>query len=162
MKLIAVILLVAVGWFAGGEEAKKLTGKYTKLCGVLSLLRHINDGIRFSRTGLYEIFASFDDEALEKCGFMAFLASSPPLPLKEAWKNAVSTLGADDEISSMLDSLGDGLGLTDLATQTERIELCISSLSKRLDEMSADIAKKAKSYRSLGALASLAAAIILY
>ena len=162
MKLIAVILLVAVGWLAGGEEAKKLTGKYTRLRSVLSLLRRINDGIRFSRTCLHEIFASFDDDALGKCGFMAFLASSPPLPLKEAWKNAVSTLGADDDISSVLVSLGDGLGTTDFATQTEKIEMCISFLSKRLDEMSADIAKKAKSYRSLGALASLAAAIILY
>lgn len=160
MKLFACFLLVAVGWAAGGEAAKRQTEKYGRLCGVLSLLRTMNDGIRCTRTELRKIFASFHDDALEKCGFLACLSSGTFI--SESWKNAVLTLDADEDVTAALLSLGDGLGTTDLVTQTERIELCASSLERKKNEEDKSLAGKVRSFRALGALASLAAAIILY
>ena len=162
VKIFALLLLAAAGWEAGGEAAKKQTEKYKRLCGVLSLLRSINDGIRFARTGLYEIFSSFHNEYLEKCGFLGLLTSSTFVSLDSAWKNAVECLDTGEEARSLLLAFGEGLGKTNLETQSERTELCISRISRICEEEGRDLAKKVKSYRALGLLASLAAAIILY
>ena len=162
VKVFALLLLALSGWEAGGEAAKKQTEKYKRLCGVLSLLRSLNDGIRFARTGLNEMFSSFHNEYLEKCGFLGLLSSSTFVSVDSAWKNAVECLDAGEEARTVLLAFGEGLGKTDFETQTERIELCISRLSLICEEEGKDLAKKVKSYRALGLLASLAAAIILY
>lgn len=160
VKLLAVAVLAFVGWTAGGDAARIQTERYQRLCGVLTLVRRVNDGIRFTRTELGEIFSSFHDDALEKCGFLGCLASA--LPLDVSWKNAVECLDAGGEAKTILLDFGEDLGKTDLATQTEQTELCISRLSRLCDEAGNDLAKKVRSFRVLGLLASLAAAIVLY
>lgn len=161
MKLLAVIVLVGAGYFAGGLAAEKRTRAFLQALGILRLLYAVRDGIQSTRTGLFDVFCAFSDLALEECGFLRVLRGGAP-PVRLCWETACRALSPDIPMHGVISGLGNELGMSDAVTQLGMLARVCGELELRTGEMRRELRVKTGNYRLLGALAGCMAAIVLY
>ncbi|MBE6551309.1 MAG: hypothetical protein E7665_04155 [Ruminococcaceae bacterium] len=135
-----------------------------ELEGYIKLIKATENEITSYMTKQGDIFASFKDEYLEKCGFLPLLRSSPidecsalEHALEEFDKN---TLIPKDCFDALV-RFAEVLGKTSVQKQKEACSQCLYVLEKIHSEIKPDALKKAKVYKTIG-LAAGAAAVILF
>ena len=167
MKNIAILMImvscIGVGIVLQMQEQKKLR----KLQLLLVMLSDIKTKMKCTLLSTKDIFLSLSEnpqysllEFLNEC--CDSLKNGFDFP--ESFGNAVLKKDYDipKKFKDMLISLGNYLGTTDLQGQLSYIDLITSYIEKECEELSEKHLKKGNMYLSLGFLAGIAIAVVLY
>ncbi len=164
LYISGLVLIFFSPCFAGFCLSHSVLSSIRELEGYIKLVKTTENEITSYMTKQEDIFATFNDEFLEKCGFLPLLRSSP-IDESSALEHALAAFEKNTLIPKesfrALAELGAVLGKTTSEKQKEACLQCLRVLERVHGEIKNDAAKRAKVYRILG-LASGAAAVILF
>ncbi|MCL2108462.1 MAG: stage III sporulation protein AB [Oscillospiraceae bacterium] len=161
MRVFLAVFFVIAGTAAGLAQGAKLKRREQLLSEVIRLLENLAVQIRYRALPLGEFFAgsvSSNGRFTER--ITAHINSG--VNWRGAWSEAVCDFAElDDGDREILAEVGSCLGGSDAAGQISMLELNKELLTARLKEATADSAKKAAMYRSVGLLSGLAIGIMV-
>ena len=165
MKIIGIIPVAAAPFCAGLVLSLSAVNSPRELEGFISLVAFYRYRMNSYLSRQAEIFAQFENEALEKCGFLAALRntelSGEQSILSSALEKHGRLLSIDRTSMECLREFADSLGKLGLAEQTERCRFCEEELKRAAAACRTQAMQKSKLYRTLGAAAGLFFAILL-
>lgn len=130
LKLFGSLLLTLSFFLFGVSLAAQNKTECTTLAALLRALRSLRDRLLWQRCPLDRFFGDCAEPELQKHGFSSLLLSAPDI--RAGWKTAMLALPLPAEARSELLSLGETLGKTALAPQTEALSLCITTCERIL------------------------------
>ena len=158
LKLLGAIAVAAFAARLTVHARSLFSERVLQLEGFLKLLRHIREKISCFRTPTPEIFKSFQNDSLERAGFLAALATGD---MSTALQMARPGLYLDEEelapLSDFASTLGGGFCEEELA----RCDIAIAAISGALEERRRALPSSTKLCRTLVMGASLAVIIVL-
>ena len=126
--------------------------------GMLDLISYIRARILFFRDPLSLIFADYQNESLEKTGF---LSEVPDAGFGAALSNSGILHLFDKNTSACLVDFSKKLGRTGVEEQINNCDMCISLLTDNLKAMKAELPDRARMYSSLCVIAGLGAVLLI-
>lgn len=157
MKVLGALAVAVCCYLAGCSFSAKQKASCANLHGIIRLLTHMQSRIKNSAMPLAEIFASFSDDALEKCGFL------PELRLHGAagFANALSMLDLPPDCSDALEIFGGTLGTLCADDQLSELALVLGEMTEHYGRTVKALPTKQKITRTVWGLAGALIAIML-
>ena len=153
-------LLITLSFFLlGAGIAGETKAERAALNALLRVLQTLRDRLLWQREPLDRFFSGCDAPELQKYGFRDRLLSAGTV--ETGWKNAVLALPLPDEARAELLSLGETLGKTALAPQTERLSLCIATCERVCAELAETEKKQRKSTVAVWTLVGVLLSLLL-
>ncbi len=160
MKWIGALILICTSYFCGRSLASQEGREIEALDSLTSFLKYLRRRIFSERIPLSELFSSYEDDFLEKTGFLAQLrASGRDINLK--WQKGLSCLSLSKEIEKELLRFGKELGSISLGEQIKRLDSVVSLLESQKESLSASVGARQKTVKTVCLLCGLLTAIIL-
>lgn len=160
MKWAGAIILVAASYLCGqalsGEDGKKLSA----IEAMAELLKYIRRRMWTERLPLYQIFSAYEDDFLEKIGFLELMRSHRT-HINNRWKQALNLLPLEKEVFGELLRFGNELGLLPLEEQIKRLDGCMDFLENEKAKLAKALPPKQKTTKTVCLLCGLLAAILL-
>lgn len=160
MNWIGAILLTLCSYIAGTMLASGEKESLFTLEALVSFFCCMRRRIYAERIPLCRIFAEYENELLEKNGFLPLLRSQRAMP-SHIWNRAVGLLFIENGVKRELCSFGEALGNLPLDEQIKRIDGCISMLEGARDSVVKTLPEKQKSTKTVCLIIGLITAIIL-
>ena len=157
-KLLGAATITAFAFFTSFHLSHLLLARIRQLEGFLQLLRTTRDKIVGFRTPTPEIFAAFQNEALEASGFLPALRGGD---MKSALDGARSGLYLDDEELAPLIEFAASLGSGFATEEAARCEVAITAVERALEVRRGSRPSATKLSRTLVVGASLAVILVL-
>ncbi|MCM1328565.1 MAG: stage III sporulation protein AB [Ruminococcus sp.] len=164
LKFAGIILIISVTSFAGFYFSSALKKRETMLKKLNFMLEEILILLRYKSATVYEIAETLASD--ERFSEFEFLGNVKPggKTFRESWCGAVygSTLsGMKKSDIELIADIGKKLGTSDLEGQISTVLLQRSELETLIAAAEEECSKKAKLYRSLGALSGAFIAVML-
>ena len=101
-----------------------------EICGISALILHIES--RLVRTLDYgaELYRGFDDEFLEKCGFLPLLREGKPL--YDAFSEAKTSMILPDDVADLAENLFSSFGKGYKDQEIERLRMARAELDNKI------------------------------
>lgn len=169
VKLIGIAAVFLVCTAAGLGKSHSLTKRVRELEGFLGAISFIETEIRYFAEPTGEIMSKLSESKefspLKVFGLCAsHLAATRDL--SAAWRLALEqsrqSLSLDDGDAEALTSFGEAFGTTDAEGQLANCERCRELLQRRLESAREDRQRRGRMFTSLGVLAGVFFAVILY
>ncbi|MGN1095645.1 MAG: stage III sporulation protein AB, partial [Eubacteriales bacterium] len=146
-----------------GEREKR---RLSECEAFLDLFEYVKNQIHFFLTPTKEIYRGYENDTLEKCGFLAELRSHENDEVYEdiwriSFEKIKSKLSLSDKQRSIIKSFGDYIGKTSGKIQTNSFDYCIGELTSEINRQRMETEKNIKLYRTLGIAAGACAAILI-
>ena len=156
------ILLIAVAIFGGGLMASHAQGEPLRYAKAFSaLITRLRGHIEYSRgelATLYALCTGGETAPLEAAGF---LADASELGWDAALEKLCRRVYINADTRAALQEFGGMLGKTCVDEQLRNCDRAVARLDTIISAQTPEVAKQAKLWRTLGASAALAVAIIL-
>ncbi len=151
MKLIYLkILGSAILVFAAVGGASKLSAlaqsRVEQIAAFLSLLRYIKAQVAYFKTPVNEIYLSFENSVLEKCGFISALRENGMI---SALENTSENLYIEKAERELLYLFACELGGSFKEEQVKSCDYYIESLQLIYTEQKAELPRKKKLYKTV-------------
>lgn len=160
MNWIGALILVCTSYFCGRSLASQEGKEIEALDALMGFLKYLRRRIFSERIPLSELFSMYEDEFLEKTGFLPQLrASGRDVNLK--WQKALSALALSRETEKELLRFGKELGSISLGEQIKRLDSVIGLLESQKEGLSASVKARQKTVKTVCILCGLLTAIIL-
>ncbi len=164
IKLIGYLLLLLCPTAAGFMLSRDTGEELARLEGAIRMAEHIKYEINRRMSTQEEIFARFDNESLEKCGFLPFARAcrveNEKSVLTAALEHCGKLLPSFPSAEQALRDFGETLGTLPRAAQEQSCDACISRLSELYAAEKEKSIGKIKLYRSMGMLIGFAAVLL--
>ncbi len=160
MNWIGAIALTLCSYTAGAMLAAGEKERLFTLEALVSFLCCMRRRIYGERIPLYRIFAEYENERLEKCGFLPLLRSQRAM-LGSVWRQAVELLFIENGVKRELCLFGEALGSLPLDEQLKRLDGCIAMLEGARNSAAKTLPEKQKSTKTVCLIIGLITAIIL-
>ena len=160
MNWLGALLTLASSYFCGIMLANGESERLGAIDSLIRLLTYMRRRMVAERLPLYRIFDGFEDDYLERIGFLKCLRSSRH-GLEVLWKTAIKALPTDKETVAELEHFGESLGALPLDEQIKRIDSLSSFLTEKRVGLNGSLAQKRKSIKALCLLAGALVSIIL-
>ena len=164
-KILGYILIALAPALCGRLMSQGISEEIKRLEGIIELIRHIKYEICVRMSAQEEIFARFENEALRKCGFLEVLQScrvdGEKSVLASAMEMCPHFLKSDAMCRRLICDFAETLGTLERRVQEEKCDFYISRLTEIYNEKKEKSAAEIKLCRSMGALAGVAAVLIL-
>jgi len=165
MKIFGLILVIAGPTFLGFKEAETVNDTLLYTEGFLKLIRHIKYEISTFLTKQKDIFSSFNDVALEKCGFLNVLKNTEVTGEESILYKVIAeykdNLNLSPKTEKLLIEFSKTLGYTSMEEQIKSCDFYYIKLEEEYKELEVQVKKKVKLYRTLGFVFGLAVAIVI-
>lgn len=125
---------------------------------MLDIILYIRNRIMFFHEDLNDIYQSYENDVLQKCGFLCELSEGDFI---YALNKSRIKDSFDDRTGAALWEFGKKLGKSGIDEQISNCDYCIEVLEKRIACLQEEIPKKSKTYSSLCIIAGLAAVLLL-
>ena len=150
----ALIILVSfslVGAYFG--EAKKRGAR--ECAAFLELLRYARLKVSMLDTPTKEIFRGFENETLDKCGFLQRLCIAEGDEIyfnafTRAFDSVAGSLSMEDDAKTLVRSFGDVIGKSEREEQLGKMDEISASLEELTKKAAAQATKDSKIYKTLG------------
>lgn len=152
MRFVGTILLAAALSYHFLSSYAKEEKAFRETRGFLLLLRHIRAEIAGLSTPLPDIIAKFDNEALQKCGF---LAAANEKELADALVASRAESALPDKLYSELLTYFSSFGKSFRTEELSRCDSVTASLEEAVREMEAALPKKRRLSRAYALTGSL-------
>lgn len=143
----------------------KMKNQLKCLDGTIQLIRHAKYRICHQMCPQNEVFKDFENEALEKCGFLDILKNSHVVNEKSVLSCALESYGSLfdtlPECHKLIKDFADTLGSVSSQVQEEKCDFYISCLNEIYTKQSKVASDNSKLYRSMGLLVGITVAILL-
>lgn len=169
VKYLLLLIIFGATAFIGNLISRKYKNRVEELKSFKEACNILESKIRFTYEPLGEILGQISDilpkenkiyEIFKKSSF-----NMKNSDFKTAWEKSIndskSNLNLEDEDISVIKSLGNMLGKTDVQGQLSEIELNMSFLDTQIKKAEEEQRKSEKMYRNLGTIVGLAIVIIL-
>lgn len=169
MKVIGLCLVVATGLLCGLFAALRLKQRVKTLTLGVELLAFLQSRINYTAAPLSALLC--EAAAQERFAALLFLQQTALLltqgqTVPQAWQNGVNSRERQDGLTkediTLLLHIGDDLGRTDTNGQTAHLTLCCQQMEQELHSARDTAKTKGTLYRTLGACAGAAAALLLW
>ena len=160
MNYFGAVIVVASAYYVGASLAKREGDRLSTVDSLLLLFACIKRRVELERLPLYSIFSSFRDEHLERSGFLPILRSHRA-GISDLWREAMTCLTVDAEISGELLRFGERLGSLPLEEQLRQIGSCCVLLEEKRKALRASLPPKQKSIKTVALMLGMTVAIIL-
>ncbi len=160
MKWLGAVILATTAYLLGAALAKKELEKLQAVTSLISFFGFMRRRMLSERAPLYEVFSSYNDELLEKTGFLPELRAHRS-GINGSFERAARCLSVDDDIYRELLLFGNELGSLPLDEQIKRIDACLSALEEKKKILSDSIPSKQKCIKTVCLLAGVLVAIIM-
>lgn len=160
MRTAAALAAFALCAVAGMRKSATLRRRVEILGELRTMLRMFSIGIRCCALTLGELCEKADG----RFGALLHTAAENSADIHAAWDGACTEMrriGCGAEETELIRSLGAKLGTSDCAGQEQLIEMHYERISALYEAVSADCAKKAKMFRSVGFLCGAGAAVMI-
>lgn len=127
--------------------------------GLLLLVRHIRGEIACFRTPVGDIYATFHNEALAECGFLAVLRESG---FSAALATGRETLYLAEEELATLTAFAEGVGRSYSAEQVALCDYTERELEKALAKRREEAPKRTRVLRTLSLVGGLMLVVLLF
>ena len=157
LRIGAAIVAILMGTAAGLHFSCRLKMREESLRELISLLREMALLIRHRALPVRDLFAE-----LSRYEFIRIVDKSGCKDFRNDWGAAANSLTELEEPErSILKSIGQSLGASDIDGQLVMLEVSIQQLEKYANEAHEQLMKKGKLYRTMGVLAGLFVAILI-
>ncbi|MEZ3454599.1 MAG: stage III sporulation protein AB [Oscillospiraceae bacterium] len=165
LKISGLIVIIAASTLAGNYFSYMLRCRLESLKKMNYMIDEIIMMIRFRSPTVYEIAESLaKSERFGGFGFLDAVSSAGDEPFRQSWCRAVSEnvpQGLTAADAELLADVGRKLGTSDAESQINTLRLQQAELLSAISAAETDCAKKARLYRSMGALAGAFISIML-
>ncbi len=151
-KFVMCAIMIISTTFMGNSFSQRLSNRRKCLCEVIESVSRMKSLITFSGLDIQKVVA---DSFKNTC--MSGLFTESKFDTDDFslwWRGAVNSIdkstGINKEDKELLRSLGDGLGVTDIAGQLAHLELYSQLFSQRLSSAKDSEKEKGRLYRVLG------------
>ena len=169
MKLLGAMLVAGASCFVGFGFAGAVRSQMRQLEALIGALTTMRSEILYRMTPLDDLLRQLEnvpDPAVGKLfsDWRYFLyeggCATIPHALHQA-EEAAASLNLSEQTRQTLDTLANSLGRLDVQGQCGALDLALDQLRMERQALYAGSEKRARSYRTIGACAGLAAAVIL-
>ncbi len=160
MNWLGAMLVVCASYVCGITLAKDEGNSLKTLDSLLNLLSYMRRRMSLERMPLFDIFSDFNDEYLEKIGFLKIIRSHRN-GLTALWSDAISTLSIDEETKREYLRFGESLGSLPFDEQIVRLDSLSVFITEKRNELRISLPDKQKSIKTVSLLLGLMTAIIL-
>ncbi|MBD5138076.1 MAG: hypothetical protein HDT24_02015 [Ruminococcus sp.] len=165
MKFFGLAVITAASFLAGDHFSQQLKYRAANLKKMNYMVDDMMMMIRFGSLTVYEIAESLaESERFVGFDFLHGISRSDGVPFQRSWCNAVEKYpprGLKAEDIRLLSDIGRKLGTSDAESQLRTLGLQQAELTSAISSAEAEHTKKAKLYRSMGALAGAFISIML-
>ncbi len=165
LKISGLIVIIAASTLAGNYFSYMLKCRLASLKKMNYMIDEIIMMIRFRSPTVYEIAESLaKSERFNGFGFLDLVSPAGDEPFQQSWCRAVSEdipQGLTAADAELLSDIGRKLGTSDAESQINTLRLQQTELLSAISAAETDCTKKAKLYRSMGALAGAFISIML-
>ena len=162
--IIYMFIFLTTAWI-GILKAKKYVYRVDELREIKTALNIFKTKLKYTYSPIPEIFSEIGENIKSNIGTVFKIAVSymQEETASASWEKAVDTVifNMNEEDKSILKSLGNLLGKTDLEGQISQIELTEHFLEEQIIKAEKERQKNEKLFRTLGMTAGLAIVIIL-
>ncbi len=154
-KLISYVIIIGISLYIANAIKKQGEGKIFFCQAMIDFITYIKSQISYFCTPTKELIDGYNNDILEKCGFLSMIKAND-------WSTAIShSKMLDSRGKSILVAFSSKLGKTSADEQIENCDFAIESLNAILSEYKAEIPKKYKAYSSLAVIVGLMILILL-
>lgn len=165
LKISGLAVIIAASVLAGNYFSYMLKCRLASLKKMNYMIDEIIMMIRFRSPTVYEIAESLaKSERFSGFGFLNSVSCAGDKPFQQSWCRAVAEdtpQGLTAYDAELLSDIGRKLGTSDAESQINTLRLQQAELLSAISSAESDCTKKAKLYRSLGALAGAFISIML-
>lgn len=165
LKFIGMIVIISAATFTGCYFSAALKKRLITLKKLNYMLEEILILLRYKSATVYEIAETLaGDERFSEFDFLENIKPDGDIPFQQSWCKAVygsSLCGMKKSDIELIADIGKKLGTSDLDGQISTVMLQRSELEAAIASAEEEYSKKAKLYRSLGALTGAFVAIML-
>ena len=165
LKFIGTIIIISAATFTGCYFSAALKKRLILLKKLNYMLEEILLLLRYKSATVYEIAETLAvDERFYEFEFLRNIGRGEDISFQQSWCVAVygsSFCGLKKSDIELIADIGKKLGTSDLDGQVSTVMLQRSELETAISSAEEEYAKKAKLYRSLGALTGAFVAIML-
>ncbi len=156
LKILGSIIILSVGMYFSSGLIREQESKLKIAEALIDFIEHIRASIYTSRLPLSEIYSSYKNEFLDKCGFIFQLN-------KGGIENAVSTVekNVSQRAKLALDDLGGRLGGINTECQIRMCEEAVKILRDEYTHQKELFAEKKKMYGALPILMAISIIIMI-
>ena len=153
IRFIGMGILFCTGVYAGYAATAYLKRQIQLSESLLSLVRSIENKIRYFNQPLPDIYRDFNDPLLTQSGFMDALS--------QGWEIALAKIDVPEQIKMALLDFSRQLGRGVSQEQEGNCQLCAATLEEHIQSMREEYPNRRKVYCSLGACGGLLVVILL-
>lgn len=165
LKFIGITVIISVTTFTGCYFSSALKKRLVMLKKLNYMLEEILLLLRYKSATVYEIAETLaGDERFSEFDFLGNIDRECDISFQQSWCDAVygsDLCGMKKSDIELIADIGKKLGTSDLDGQVSAVMLRRSELEAAISSAEEEYAKKAKLYRSLGALTGAFVAIML-
>lgn len=165
LKFAGIIVIISAASFTGCYFSAALRKRVLTLKKLNYMLEEILILLRYKSATVYEITETLAaDERFSEFEFLGIIKPESGISFQQSWCNAVygsSLCGIKKSDIELIADIGKKLGTSDLDGQVSTVMLHRSELEALIVSAEEEYSKKAKLYRSLGALTGAFVAIML-
>lgn len=158
LQLIGAAGLISLALYLAVALSKMEMRRVRQMEGLLLLVRHIRGEIACFRTPVADIYASFQNEALAECGFLAALRERG---FYSALMAGRETLYLGGEELAILTAFAEGVGRSYSAEQIALCDYTLRELEKALARRREEAPKRTRVLRTLSLVGGLMLVILL-
>ena len=140
MKLAGAVLIIFSGIIMGLNTVGRYKHQIVILKEVYSLLLNFKANMGFSAMSLEELIFSSKGKFARSIAEKIKLGQAPPM----AWQESSTEYFTDDRDKYLLNSFINDFGKVDIMGQSEKIDMYLTSLSKRIEESEESYKNKSK------------------
>ena len=153
IRTIGMAVLFFTGAYAGYWASMNLRKRIKLTESLLSLVRYIENKIKYFNLPLPDIYRDYNDPCLQKSGFMTALS--------DGWESALEQIDIDSGAKIILTEFARHLGKSVGEEQEGNCRLCAAALEEHIRTLKEDFPSRRKVYCSLGVSAGMLAVILL-
>ena len=168
IRYIFLILILASSTSIGFLLSSRYLNRVKELKALSNFINIIQNKIKFTRKPLKEIFldlSKLEDDTNIKSIFFSLSKKIDNKKLSDVWNDVIEeekkNLSLKEEDISLLKTLGNTLGKSDVDGQMSGIDLFTELLKVQAQKAEKEKEKNAKMYKSLGAIIGLVIVIVL-
>lgn len=158
LKIIGALMIVAASSAVGFIKAERCRTRVRQLEAFSKLISHISSQIESFLTPLERIYADFQNDTLEKCGFLPLLRQYGGV---RAVAECRARLCLDTPEAEELERFFSELGGHAIDIESRRLAYFEKRMSELSEAAAAELRGKQKLYRTLGFLVGTMLAVIL-
>ena len=158
IKYIGILLIFFSCSYTGYLTYLARHRRVKRIMGMLSLIKYIKQRAEFFSDPLCDIYASFQNDELSRCGYIKSLTENDFL---FAFKKHSSDFGFSEETEAFVTSFADSLGRLPLKEHISSCEYLFSIVAEEEARARETLKKEKKLFCGIGVLAGCAAVVLL-